>query len=381
MSSQSSSFVSQCAARSSHNGVVSNVPKRWSPAGEQGQEWVCDICGDLNTANCNNCVLCWRAKESALTTIYFNDSYYNDSRLYISAKRQRSGDRDGGGNAKRVRNRGGGSSKKRSSSSSGSGGGGGGGGGSGGGDGGEGGGAGGEGGGAGGRNRDGGGSPKAKAARRPSNTIVRGGVREYKCSEPDCGMVMLNPREFKTHVAQHKWGPHKIVKDEVGGLKFHCLHPECGKIVSDRKLLRKHLLTHREKQFICHYEGCNKRFYERAKLKRHFLVHTGEKPFVCPYEGCAKPFGYKANLKTHMRTHTGQRPFACTFAGCDRRFAQASNRNSHVVTHASKAGDQPLAIPGVSGTLIGADDLSVAQAIAAASAQSQSSAVASSSVE
>ena len=124
----------------------------------------------------------------------------------------------------------------------------------------------------------------------------------------------------------------------------------------DRKLLRKHLLTHREKQFICHYEGCNKKFYERAKLKRHFLVHTGEKPFVCPYEGCGKPFGYKANLKTHMRTHTGQRPFACTFQGCDRRFAQASNRNAHVVAHAESAGRATtciLCIPGGASALVG----------------------------
>ena len=124
----------------------------------------------------------------------------------------------------------------------------------------------------------------------------------------------------------------------------------------DRKLLRKHLLTHREKQFICHYEGCNKKFCERAKLKRHFLVHTGEKPFVCPYEGCGKPFGYKANLKTHMRTHTGQRPFACTFQGCDRRFAQASNRNAHVLAHAESAESEVtcvLAVPGGASAIAG----------------------------
>ena len=185
----------QCLARSSHNGVENNEPKRWAPPGDNATEWVCDICGDLNVAAANNCNLCWRAKESALTTIYFNDSYYNDSRLYISEKRSRTGEKVGK-DSKRARKGGSAAKKRRSGGAD---------------------------------------SPSAdgKASSRRGGGSSGRGPREYKCNEPDCGMVMTNPREFKTHVAQHKWGPHKIVKDATtGALSFHCLHPECGKIIS-----------------------------------------------------------------------------------------------------------------------------------------------------
>eukprot|EP00516_Mucochytrium_quahogii_P000071 CAMPEP_0203756396 /NCGR_PEP_ID=MMETSP0098-20131031/9700_1 /ASSEMBLY_ACC=CAM_ASM_000208 /TAXON_ID=96639 /ORGANISM=" , Strain NY0313808BC1" /LENGTH=342 /DNA_ID=CAMNT_0050648273 /DNA_START=43 /DNA_END=1071 /DNA_ORIENTATION=+ len=148
----------------------------------------------------------------------------------------------------------------------------------------------------------------------------------------DCQQVFESCRALRIHVAQHKWGPHRVI-DQPQGQTFQCLFQDCGKIVKDRKVLRKHLLTHRPREFECSFEGCHKRFYERAKLKRHFLVHTGEKEFTCTFPGCNKKFAYKANLKTHVRTHTGHRPFACTFPDCDKTFAQASNRNSHVLTH------------------------------------------------
>ena len=70
----------------------------------------------------------------------------------------------------------------------------------------------------------------------------------------DCNESFSESREYKAHTAQHKWGPHRVETDELGQLQFCCLFPNCNKAVSDRKVLRKHLLTHREKQFVCHYE-------------------------------------------------------------------------------------------------------------------------------
>ena len=183
------------------------------------------------------------------------------------------------------------------------------------------------------------------------------------CETDACDERFDTIKEYKQHLAQHKWGPHKVTSvfntnnnnnNSSSFLQYECLAPGCGKIMTDRKLLRKHLLTHQEKKFVCHYDGCGKRFYERAKLKRHYLVHTGEKTFHCPFDGCDKAFGYKANLKTHMRVHTGQRPYECTFPNCDRTFAQASNRNSHVLTHQSlssknKSGEVVLGESGVKG--------------------------------
>ncbi|OQR98978.1 Zinc finger, C2H2 type family protein [Achlya hypogyna] len=140
---------------------------------------------------------------------------------------------------------------------------------------------------------------------------------QHMCVEPDCGLVFDDAQGLKDHVTQHTWGPHTVETTESGA-----------------KVLRKHLLTHQEKRFLCTFEGCDKKFYERAKLKRHMLVHSGEKAFRCTFPSCDKYFAYKANLKTHLRTHTGLKPFACLFPGCTRTFAQASNRNSHMQTHA-----------------------------------------------
>lgn len=148
----------------------------------------------------------------------------------------------------------------------------------------------------------------------------------------DCKATFDNSKGLREHVAQHKWGPHRVIPAAEGiGVQFQCLFEGCGKIVKDRKVLRKHCLTHRPREFAC--EECGKRFYERAKLKRHMLVHTGEKEFYCTHPGCHKTFAYKANLLTHLRTHTGHRPYKCTWPGCTKSFAQASNRNSHVLTH------------------------------------------------
>jgi len=153
----------------------------------------------------------------------------------------------------------------------------------------------------------------------------------FACS--DCVQRFITSTLLRIHVAQHKWGPHKIITESDGTRRFACLFEGCGKVLKDRKVLRKHLLTHRPRAFVCEQPGCNKSFYENAKLKRHMLVHTGEKIFNCTFQGCNKKFAYKANLKTHLRTHTGYRPYKCTYPGCDKAFAQASNRNSHVQTH------------------------------------------------
>ncbi|KAF0695937.1 Aste57867_13285 [Aphanomyces stellatus] len=153
----------------------------------------------------------------------------------------------------------------------------------------------------------------------------------HTCTEPGCNHCFEDAQSLKDHMTQHTWGPHSIQTAADGSKTFVCLN--CGKGVTDRKVLRKHLLTHQEKRFLCSFDGCDKKFYERAKLKRHMLVHTGEKSFVCNFDGCGKQFAYKANLKTHLRTHTGLKPFACMVPGCNRTFAQASNRNSHMQTH------------------------------------------------
>lgn len=153
----------------------------------------------------------------------------------------------------------------------------------------------------------------------------------FPCQE--CSETFATFHGLQEHIAQHKWGPHKIIEGE-SGKTFVCLHPNCNKVIrSNRKVLRKHLISHQAPTHACSFPGCNRSFHERSKLKRHRLVHSGIKQYKCEHEGCGKTFAYKANMKTHMRTHTGQRPFKCTWPGCDKTFTQASNRSTHMNVH------------------------------------------------
>ncbi|CAA2956327.1 uncharacterized zinc finger At4g06634 [Olea europaea subsp. europaea] len=123
----------------------------------------------------------------------------------------------------------------------------------------------------------------------------------------------------------------------------------------DAGALRKHSHIHGERQYVCHYDNCGKKFLDSSKLKRHFLIHTGERHFVCPHEGCGKAFSLDFNPRSHMKTHShdnyhnarilnavkhtlpskkpvktpkssagpfgpasSDRPYACPYAGCEK---------------------------------------------------------------
>ncbi|KAJ7522937.1 hypothetical protein O6H91_18G031600 [Diphasiastrum complanatum] len=93
--------------------------------------------------------------------------------------------------------------------------------------------------------------------------------------------------------------------------------------------LYRHARVHGDRPFVCHYDGCNKRFLERSKLKRHFLIHTGEKSFLCLFEGCGKAFSLDFNLRSHMKTHTGEY-HECPHEGCEKKYCQNYKLRAHI---------------------------------------------------
>lgn len=81
------------------------------------------------------------------------------------------------------------------------------------------------------------------------------------------------------------------------------------------------------KQFICTICGSAQR--KRHLLLEHMNRHNGVKPYTCPYDGCEMRFFSKARRSEHSRTHTGEKPFSCTLDGCDTRFAYAIDFKRH----------------------------------------------------
>ncbi|KAF9690281.1 hypothetical protein SADUNF_Sadunf01G0179200 [Salix dunnii] len=104
----------------------------------------------------------------------------------------------------------------------------------------------------------------------------------------------------------------------------------------DAGALRKHSHIHGERQYVCHYEGCGKKFLDSSKLKRHFLIHTGERDFVCPHEGCGKAFSLDFNLRSHMKTHSQENYHICPHPECGKRYAHEYKLKNHIASHHEK---------------------------------------------
>ncbi|KAF2293881.1 hypothetical protein GH714_005387 [Hevea brasiliensis] len=92
-----------------------------------------------------------------------------------------------------------------------------------------------------------------------------------------------------------------MLKNQLKALKEKAKEPPArepesdstsGKSFIDAGAFRKRSHINGERQYVCHYEGCGKKFLDSSKLKRHILIDTGERDFVCPHEGRGFAIGY-----------------------------------------------------------------------------------------
>ncbi|KAJ1357489.1 hypothetical protein KIN20_015651 [Parelaphostrongylus tenuis] len=102
---------------------------------------------------------------------------------------------------------------------------------------------------------------------------------------------------------------------------------ECGRKFGSVSGLNLHKhVVHRNRIFMCMYEGCDHPgFKSRKALTEHICsVHTNVRPYVC--ETCGKAFVSASHLRRHTFTHSSESAFQCK---CGVKFRHKISLNRH----------------------------------------------------
>jgi hypothetical protein len=81
-----------------------------------------------------------------------------------------------------------------------------------------------------------------------------------------------------------------------------------------------------DKNFLCDYENCNKKFKFKWILDRHYLSHKSSKLYKCTFKGCIKSYKSKENLTLHFKNiHLKEKPYNCKY--CPSVFSHRNGKN------------------------------------------------------
>lgn len=165
----------------------------------------------------------------------------------------------------------------------------------------------------------------------------------FKCEHKGCDKIVRN-RNRLAHLRTHQKERfecdicHASLASKTGlrahfdvhypRREFKCqICPAEYKSLSSLNQHVRYVHENEPKQFICTICGSAQR--KRHLLLEHMNRHNGIKPYTCPYDGCEMRFFSKARRSEHSRTHTGEKPYCCSVDGCDTRFAYAIDFKRH----------------------------------------------------
>lgn len=120
------------------------------------------------------------------------------------------------------------------------------------------------------------------------------------------------------HLVSHK-KTHDDIRDYVCDI--------CNKAFTQSSHLTTHKKTHEKVLRRCEYEGCDYETYEELFFEKHIRAKHVK---TCICDICNKSFFTKTYLERHMLAHSDERQFLCTYDKCFRRFKRKDILNEHI---------------------------------------------------
>lgn len=168
-----------------------------------------------------------------------------------------------------------------------------------------------------------------------SKDCKQSSIVEHKLFQPwlDCD----KPKSFSNILPNFSEFHRSYDYSNILTCKKRCHRCQCPNCINQHKYIDStdetsgSIKYKKNKQHICHHEGCGKIYGKTSHLKAHLRWHNGERPFICLWTNCGRSFTRSDELQRHIRTHTGEKRFQCKT--CGKAFTRSDHLSKHLKTH------------------------------------------------